>query len=228
MSLVSIILPVYNGEQYLAEAIESVLAQTYRPIEVIVVDDGSTDTSAHVAKSFASRVRYCFQKHSGAAAARNRGIALAHGEYLSFLDADDLWVKDKLTHQLMAFQHDTELDMVFGHVEHFFSPELDENAKARIRKPPEIMPGYSQVTILITKDKFLDVGWFNTNWQVGEFIDWYSRAVQKGLRSQMLAEVVTKRRIHTAHQNIINREAQTDYLRIIKASLDRRRKEIGH
>src|ERR1700758_706720 len=98
-SLISVIIPVYNAEKYLAEAIESVLAQTYRPIEVIVVDDGSTDSSADIAKRFAS-VRYCFQSHSGLGATRNRGIDLSQGKFLAFLDADDLWVEDKLTHQM--------------------------------------------------------------------------------------------------------------------------------
>src|SRR5436853_749734 len=101
-SLVSVIIPVYNCEQYLAEAIQSVLAQTHPTIELIVVDDGSTDNSAAVAKSFAV-VRYVFQRQGGPGAARNRGISLARGSFLAFLDADDVWVAGKLTRQLAAF-----------------------------------------------------------------------------------------------------------------------------
>ncbi len=92
--LVSVGIPVYNCERFLAEAIESVLAQTYRHVEVIVVDDGSVDHSADIAGNFGPRVRYCYQKNSGIGAARNRGLALASGELLAFLDADDCWVKD--------------------------------------------------------------------------------------------------------------------------------------
>jgi len=222
--LVSVVIPVYNCEQYLAEAIESVLVQTYWPIEIIVVDDGSTDSSADVAQRFPPPVRYRFQPHSGAGAARNRGIDQAQGSFFAFLDADDLWVEDKLARQRAAFDDDAELDMVFGHVRHFHSPELDEDSRKRIPYPAEIMPGYSHATMLIARDAFLRVGLFETNYQVGEFIDWYLRAIEKGLKSMMLPEIVMKRRLHAANIGIRERRSQTDYVRILKASLDRRRK----
>lgn len=95
--LISIIIPVYNREHYLAEAIESVLAQTYRPIEIIVVDDGSTDGTADVARRFSETVRYFYQTNSGCGASRNTGIKKGVGSFLSFLDSDDLWVEEKLS-----------------------------------------------------------------------------------------------------------------------------------
>lgn len=94
--LVSVIIPVYNGERYLRTAIESVLAQNVCPIEIIVVDDGSTDASQTVAREFMPMVQVITQSNRGASVARNRGVALAHGEILAFLDADDLWLADKL------------------------------------------------------------------------------------------------------------------------------------
>ena len=121
-NLVSVIIPVYNGERYLGEAIESVLAQTYKEVELIVVDDGSTDKSAAVARCFTD-VRYCFQPNSGIGAARNQGADLARGGLLAFLDADDRWVRDKLLWQTKALAADNELAMVFGHVQQFPSPE---------------------------------------------------------------------------------------------------------
>ncbi len=97
MKLVSVIIPVYNYDRYLGEAIESALGQTYQHLEVIVVDDGSTDQSGEVARSFAGRgVRYCHQVHAGIGPARNRGVELAQGEFLAFLDADDRWPLEKL------------------------------------------------------------------------------------------------------------------------------------
>jgi len=102
--LISVIIPVYNGERYLAEAIESALAQTWEPVEIIIVDDGSTDGSADVASRFASSVKYDLQPHAGPGAARNRGARLARGDYLAFLDADDLWLKEKLKLQMAAMQ----------------------------------------------------------------------------------------------------------------------------
>src|SRR5262245_16865951 len=124
---ISVIIPVYNGERYLAEALVSVLAQTHPPTEIIVVDDGSTDTTAQIAQRYAPRIHYHFRPRgavSGAAAARNHGAYLAQGDYLAFLDADDVWLPDKLRLQMAAFAHDPALDQVFGHVQQFISPEL--------------------------------------------------------------------------------------------------------
>lgn len=227
MPLVSVIIPVYNCEHYLSEAIESVLAQTYQPIEIIVVDDGSTDGSAEVVKRFSSWVQYIFQARSGAGSARNYGIALAQGSYLAFLDADDLWAEDKLEQQMAAFEADQALDMTFGHVIHFISPELDEGAKNKIYCPPEKMPGYYASAMLIKQEAFRRAGLFAINWKMGEFIDWYSKALDSGLKGIMLSEVLVKRRLHTANQSARERTSQSDYLHILKASLDRRQKKGG-
>lgn len=113
--LVSVIIPVYNYERFLAEAIESVLSQTYRELEVIVVDDGSTDRSGEVARSFAGKgVSYCHQVHAGIGPARNKGVELARGDFLAFLDADDRWPEEKLERQLRAFEDDPALEMVLA------------------------------------------------------------------------------------------------------------------
>ena len=100
--LVSVIVPVYNGEHYLSFAIHSILRQDYHPSEVIVVDDGSTDNSANIARSF-KEVRYIHQSNQGVAMARNVGIAAARGEFIAFLDADDLWTPNKLSIQNAQF-----------------------------------------------------------------------------------------------------------------------------
>ena len=97
---VSIIIPCWNAEQYVSEAIESALGQTYPNAEVIVIDDGSTDNSLDIIRSFASRVRWATGPNRGGSAARNRGLALAQGEFIQFLDADDLLYPDKLAKQV--------------------------------------------------------------------------------------------------------------------------------
>jgi glycosyltransferase involved in cell wall biosynthesis len=96
---ITAIIPVHNGERHLAEAIQSVLAQTLPPGEIIVVDDGSTDASAAIAQSFGAPVRVLAQPNLGPAAARNLGLAHATGDLLAFLDADDLWTPNKLARQ---------------------------------------------------------------------------------------------------------------------------------
>jgi glycosyltransferase involved in cell wall biosynthesis len=214
---------VYNCERYLSQAIESVLAQTYQPIEIIVVDDGSTDDSAAVAKSFGDIVKYERQQNSGAATARNRGVELAIGNFLAFLDADDFWIEDKLKCQMAAFVKDTELDVVFGYVKQFYSPELDDIIKQKIKCPPEPIAGYHAGTMLIKRDSFLRVGQFERNWKVADFIDWYIKATEQGLKSSMLPEVLLHRRIHDTNMGISQRQSRIEYVRILKASLDRRR-----
>jgi glycosyltransferase involved in cell wall biosynthesis len=222
-SLVSVIIPVYNCERYLAEAIESVLAQSYQPIEIIVIDDGSTDGSDQVAKRFSPLVQYFYQPNSGLGVARNSGVNLARGDYLAFLDADDIWMKDKLILQIAAFQGNPGLDFVFGHVQQFISPELDENQKSNLYCPDEKMPGYCAGAMVTKRKSFVRVGSFETNRQIGEFIHWYIRAKEQGMKSFILPEVVLGRRLHTDNMGIRARDSRTDYVRILKASLDRRR-----
>lgn len=220
--LISIIIPVYNCKLYLREAIESVLGQTYSPTEIIVIDDGSTDGSVEVAEHFAPSVKYFHQPNAGVAAALNRGITVSTGSFLSFLDADDIWTPQKLEHQMDAIT-DTGVDMVFGQIEQFYSPELN-----RLRASAGLVDGYSKCTLLISRQSFSMVGPFNGQFQLGDFIDWYLRATELGLKSLVLPEVVLLRRIHEGNMGIRHRGNRADYLRILKASLDRRRTCDGH
>ncbi|MBD2182999.1 glycosyltransferase family A protein [Aerosakkonema funiforme] len=221
--LVSVIIPVYNCEKYLAEAIESVLAQTYQPLEIIVIDDGSTDGSAEVAKRFGTTVQYCFQANSGTAAARNRGIELAKGDFFAFLDADDLWIEDKLTNQMAAFTNNPNLDVVYGQVQQFISPDLGENLKAKLEDSPKLVPGHIPSALLIKRDSLFQVGLFETQWRLAEFASWQIRVTELGLQTMMLPNLVAKRRLHETNKGIKQREYQTEYVQILKASLDRRR-----
>ena len=113
MPVISVVIPVYNGERYLADAIQSVLDQTYRNFEVIVVDDGSTDGSADVAQRFGEAIRYVHQANGGVCKARNAGIAAARGAYIAFLDQDDLWLHDKLAAQVAYLDSHPEAGAVY-------------------------------------------------------------------------------------------------------------------
>ncbi len=223
-SLVSVIIPVHNCEAYLAEAIASVLAQTYRPLETIVVDDGSTDRTADVARRFQDAVEYHRLTHRGAGAARNTGVDLAQGDYIAFLDADDLWRQDKLARQMARFDESAALDMVFGHVEHFISPELEAHVAQRIACPSGPMPGYCASSMLAKRGVLERVGRFQENLRVAEFVDWYSRATDAGLVSLMLSATLVRRRIHGDNLTIRERRSQADYLRTVKAAIDRQRR----
>jgi glycosyltransferase involved in cell wall biosynthesis len=222
MSLISVIIPVYNGERYLGEAIQSVPTQTYEPVELIVIDDGSTDRSADVAKGF-SNVRYELQENRGISAARNRGVEVARGEFLAFLDADDVWISDKLSLQMAAVERDPTLNLVFGHVKEFVSPELVELLKGQVQVADGIVPGLIPSTLLVRREAFVRMGVFETNWKMGEFAAWYTRAIEHKLNQIMLPNLVARRRVHDANNGRRQRESATDYVRILKASLDRRR-----
>ena len=123
-SLVSCIVPVFNDERYLGEALESNLAQTYRAIEIIVVDDGSTDTTPAVAARYGDRILYVRQDNAGAPTARNLGLSLARGEFVAFLDADDLWRPEKLQCQMRRFESRPELDLSVTYLQNFWVAEL--------------------------------------------------------------------------------------------------------
>jgi glycosyltransferase involved in cell wall biosynthesis len=221
--LVSIVLPVYNGERYLAEAIDSVLGQSYRAIELIAVDDGSTDGTAAILRAYHDRLRSEWQPNQGAGAARNRGVTLARGELLGFLDADDIWVDGRVARQVAALAADPECEAVLGHVAHFYSPELDDAQRSRIVEP-EAAPGtFHAGTMLIRRASFLRVGYLPTSYKLGEFIDWFLRAEEARLRSVTLPEVALRRRLHLGHVGLRQRQYRSDYVRILKAAMDRRR-----
>jgi glycosyltransferase involved in cell wall biosynthesis len=225
--LVSVIIPVYNYDRYLAEAVESVLGQTYQNREVIVIDDGSTDQSGEVARSFAGRrVVYGHQAHAGIGPARNKGVALARGEFLAFLDADDRWPLEKLERQLNAFENDPALEMVFGQALQLQNgPAWEAGVRDQNLNLPGMVPGMVPGTMLIKRAAFDRVGKFQGDWKVGEFIDWYARAVELNVRSLVLPELLLWRRIHDSNQGIRERQSVTDYARVLKAKLDRTRAE---
>ena len=117
--LVSVVIPTYNSADFVAQAVQSVLDQTYRHFEIIVVDDGSTDETRLVLHQFDNRLKYLYQENRGPSAARNTGIKAAKGEYISFLDADDLWFPNKLQVQLEFMQQHKEIGLAFSDLDEF-------------------------------------------------------------------------------------------------------------
>jgi glycosyltransferase involved in cell wall biosynthesis len=111
--LVSVIIPAYNAQDFIAGAIQSVLQQTFQDFEIVVVDDGSTDGTVDALAPFRDRVRYYRQPNAGPSAARNRGIASSTGKYIAFQDADDLWLPDKLAKQVDYLEHHTDCVLVY-------------------------------------------------------------------------------------------------------------------
>ena len=226
-ALVSVLIPSYNVAPYLGEAIESAFAQTHQPIEVIVVDDGSDDGTEAVARAYGDRIQFEALEHGGIGWGRNRAVELAQGDHLAFLDADDRFLPTKLEHQLAALESDSELDMVFGYIREFISPDLSLEAQAGMRHPAPPSPWRAPNVMLIRREAFERVGPFATDVRVGEGVDWYARASEAGLKSLMLREVVVERRLHGQNTGMRERNSHSDYLQVVRSALERRRAGEG-
>jgi glycosyltransferase involved in cell wall biosynthesis len=192
-SLVSIVIPVFNGERFLPEAIESVLAQDHRPIEVIVVDDGSTDASVDVARSF-DDVVVLGSANRGAAAARNLGVARAVGPFLTFLDADDLMAPGRLRVQHEHLLSNPDTGCVLMHQEVLVEPSPDLRPPihgGQVTVPP--------MTAFLRKTTFDAVGGFDPTYRIVHDTVWLFRLRDANVRIDILPEIGLIRRIHEAN-----------------------------
>jgi glycosyltransferase involved in cell wall biosynthesis len=212
MPIVTVVIPVFNGQRFIGEAIRSVLAQTFRDLEIIVVDDGSTDRTASVVRQFTAPVSYYRQENSGAGVARNFGVSVAQGEWIAFLDADDLWYPPKLTVQ-MDHVHKypeaeffySDLDAVDEHgnlvAEGLLRTEL-ERRKKHVRsnliglvfgRRPFPRPS----TVLLRREVFLSAGRFNPNFRRSnhEDFDLFAR-VARICAVHFIPESLAKYRVH--------------------------------
>lgn len=229
---ISVILSVFNGQNYVREAIDSVLAQDYPSLELVVVDDGSTDGTASILKSYVDRIIVISQDNRGLGAGRNLGIRASNGDYLSFIDHDDCWAANKLSKQMATLLSSGDDPLVFSNVRQFICPALNEEESSKLRVPDKAMPGFIAGTLLLSRSRFNEVGEFFEINQVGEFVDWYLRAQEKNFPIKMIGDVLLHRRIHKTN---MGRQPETyqrqGYLRILKAGLVRRRafsKEFMH
>jgi glycosyltransferase involved in cell wall biosynthesis len=227
---ISVIVPVYNSERYLAESLASILEQHHRPLELIVVDDGSTDGTGVKLTDFAKHhgeetVRILSQERAGIGAALNRGLRAATGSVLAFLDADDIWAPEKLERQLPVLETEGRSTLVFGWAEWFHSPELSEAERANL-PAADLVPGIHRGTLLCYRDTFARVGEFDERWQFVEFVDWYARAMEWGLRAVVISDVVMRRRLHAANTTRGDVDYR-DYARVLAAARQRRRRSAG-
>jgi glycosyltransferase involved in cell wall biosynthesis len=221
--LVSVIIPVYNAAKYVGQAIESILGQTYSPIEVIAVNDGSIDKSAEVLNNYSNRIQIISSTNNGIGAARNLAIRQSSGSFLAFLDADDYWELNKLEIQMQEFASNPSLDIVYCSFKEFLSPDMtSEMMEKRILKPAA-MSGAVAGTSLIKRTAFNKVGLFSEHWRTGEYIDWYARAKEQNLVMKHIDNCLYHRRSHSDNHTLRESKSKRDYVHILKASLDRRR-----
>ena len=190
---VAVIIPTWNAGRMLQEALESVAAQTVRPTQVVVVDDGSTDDSVDVVSAHPA-VALIRQSRCGTAAARNTGIARTDADVVAFLDVDDLWPPRSLSVRIAALR-EAGADGCYGVVEEF----LDPAALSRPVRPRSAarVPG----SILVTREALARVGGFDESLPGGEGVDWVARFDATGLRWTKVDDVVLRRRIHESNKS---------------------------
>jgi glycosyltransferase involved in cell wall biosynthesis len=221
---VSVIIPVFNGEAFLAEAVESIQRQDYHPLEIIIVDDGSTDGTARIAASFKDSARYAYQPNSGPAAARNRGLRMAHGNVISFLDADDLWTDIKLELQLARLTDDPSVEIVIGRRQ-LVRLVGGVDGKHKFEKLSDPRTDLNLGSAVFRRSVFDRVGFFDETLYHCDDWDWFMRARELGVPMVIHHEVTLISRRH--EQNMTNRVALGNLytIRMLKKSLDRRRRQ---
>jgi len=222
--LISCIVPVFNGERYLSEAVDSLLAQTYKSVEIIVVDDGSTDRTPQIVESFGKQIRSLRQVNGGPAAARNSGVRIARGDFIAFLDADDLWHPEKLARQINCLEVRPEIDLCVTYLQNFWSPEFKAQAVHFVNHPlAKPMPGYfSLQTLCVRRNVFDAIGLFNTELRVCEDVEWFLRAVERRKVILVSQDILTYRRLHES--NISRTPAVQRILeQVVRASSSRSR-----
>ncbi|PKN53585.1 MAG: glycosyltransferase family 2 protein [Deltaproteobacteria bacterium HGW-Deltaproteobacteria-13] len=225
-NLVSVIIPVFNAEKYVAEAIGSVLSQTYKNMELICINDKSTDHSFSILESFENKIILINNENNcGTAESRNKGIRIARGEFLAFIDNDDIWESHKLEVQMNEFRIHPALDVSFSYMQSFISPELSEKAPNLRYCPSEPIPGYIPSTIVVKRTSLAKAGYFDSRWKNGESVDWMFKAKEAGLNFGVVDQVLVKRRIHETNKGVLDSAtSKNEYLKIIRESVNRRRK----
>ena len=231
--LVSVVMPAYNARPFIEEAIRSVLNQDYPNIELVVVDDGSRDGTPEAAEQFDVRVKVLRQRNAGPAAARNRGIAAAGGDFIAFLDADDVWFPGKVSMQVQYLQGHPDVGVVFGGFLRWY-PQPDGSflaapAPVNLGSPLKLVPGHSGwiykdilldsviciITAMVRRSVIEKVGTFDESLRTGEDYDFWLR-VSRQFRAAEFDRTLAYYRMHAASTTQVPRKENNEYKVLLK------------
>ncbi|MDO9560280.1 MAG: glycosyltransferase family A protein [Bradyrhizobium sp.] len=212
MISISVVIPAWNAGRFIGEAIDSVLSQSAAPDEIIVVDDGSTDHTSDCVGKFGTRVTLIAQPNAGVAAARNRGLAAAHGEAIALLDADDLMAPRRLEQQRAVLEHDPRCAVALGKQLTFRTEQERLALDSSTVDHSAVRPGYVPSAAMMRAGVFDLVGPFDAALRIGDFLDWITRAQSRGAPIQQMEQVVVYRRLHEAS---LSRSAGTQYANLV-------------
>ncbi|MCB0209232.1 MAG: glycosyltransferase [Anaerolineae bacterium] len=222
--LVSVIIIVKNGERFLRQAIDSVLAQNYTLREIIVVDGQSEDKTAEIAQSF-EQVSYIRQTNKGVADAYNLGIEVATGDLIAFLSHDDLWLPHKLNRQVDQMQRQPHIQYTVTKIKFFLEPGCAIPAGFK----PELLEGGHvgriMETLVARKSLFNWVGKFDDAYSIANDVDWYARVKDQNIPMAVIPEVLVHKRIHDKNTAADAQANNQQLLQILRRSLHRKRSQ---
>ncbi|HEX4464392.1 MAG TPA: glycosyltransferase family A protein [Solirubrobacterales bacterium] len=234
--LVSVVIPAFNSERFLGEALASVSAQTYAPVETIVVDDGSSDDTAAVARAHPG-IALIEQENSGPSAARNRGFAASRGEFVAFHDSDDTMTPDKLAVQVSHLLDNPKVGCVLAEQELIVEegaelPFWVEGTEVEVVMPPrppelEDEPQVHPMTMVVRRETFEQVGDFDESMRAAEDFDWMLRAAEQEVEIARLPEVLLRRRVHPGSLTQNASASRAGLFRAFKARIERHRARAG-
>jgi glycosyltransferase involved in cell wall biosynthesis len=219
---VSVILIVRNGERFIAEALDSVFRSDTKPLEVLVVDGGSTDRTVEIVRGF-PLTRVVAQQARGIADAYNQGIAMARGDLVAFISYDDIWEPGKLDRQVTFMRQHPVVGYTVTMVRHF----LDEGARLPPGFRAELLdrpaPGFIMEALVVRKSVFGQVGLFDRSFSVSEDTDWFARARDAGVPMAILPDVLVRKRVHGTNISLTTPSINALLLRAMRGSIQRKR-----
>lgn len=223
--LVSVIIVVKNGDRFLASAIQSILNQTYKNYEIIVIDGHSTDRTAIIAQSY-PQISYFLQNSTGISNAYNQGISLSKGELIAFLSHDDLWTSDKLETQIKYMIAHPEIEYVVAKVEFFLESGHLPPPGFRRELLQGSFVGKIMETLVVKKSLFSKIGLFSVDFNVGEDVDWFARANDAKIPMKTIDRVLLHKRVHDTNLSLNSKDNNKNLLTILRKSIERKRKQF--
>nr|NQU92803.1 glycosyltransferase family 2 protein [Bacteroidota bacterium] len=221
--LVSIIIPVFNREKYIREAIESIINDHYLPKEIIVIDDGSTDNTAIIVSAF-SNITVIRQENLGVAVARNVGIEASSGEFITFLDSDDIWIPGRIESCLSYFRSHPEIDFVLGQQDMFLQNGIKKPGLIKQEWLERPMDVSNNGVIMLKKACYEKTGLFNPAYKKGEDTEWFVRAKEAHLKMARIPFVFLRRRIHDSNLSLNQGDpTNVNLFKIMRESIHRKK-----
>jgi len=232
MPRVSVVIPLFNAERFIRETLDSVFCQTYRDFEVIVVDDGSTDRSPTMVQTYGRDIRYVRQENLDVAAARNTGIRVSQGEFIAFLDQDDVWAPQKLERQVSVFEEMPDSHVVFCDMVRWYGGENTRHEKWRHRYNRRAVRGdmakalllrcsFQPSTVMVARACFEKGGYFDESLRVSSDWDMWLRLACLNYRFRYIEEVLCFYRDHGGNTFRSSEKMEKDRFRVLKKATER-------